>query len=762
MPELVRTYTERYINSAWSDISAYVVGDIEYEYLIPSNEENEKLASVGKMRLVMNNEDDLFSTNSNFHRGTPIRVRTVYDDVSKLRFLGTILTINPDTEETGDQYSRVTVVDWMNFAVDHPMIVPQIQTDMTVDDAVAYLLSQMDKQPESVVYHEGRETFEFVFDTIKKETKAYSELNKLSMSEFAPIYLRAGNVLVVESADTRNGTRELTQVPVNYSNSGRLLKEDGGFLLKEDGGKILLDQLFTPNFVSGTHTFTNIEVPEDVMLNRVQVRAYPARYDENNVLLYQLDVGALNIWTFGRVTIKGNWANPDGGEPINALTSSFVPMITGTNYVAFSDMGEDISQNLIITERYGSEGFEHTIFNNGINGFITKFSIFGKGIYPYNPVETVANITGSIGNYGISQLTIDQKYQDGLVAGQFIMDSILDRDKEPRKDVKSITFEASSDNELMQTSQVLDTGDLVWVKNVKPAVDTYCYIQGRKTVITPAGWVTEKFYLKEMDSLRNGLTPIALRFSGLNPSKNAVSFGAYPKHGSGGPHTWSMWFYMRDGASTAPLMSKTNVNISSNNSNDIFTLSSTKQILVRRAFSNGGSTNAGVWASATGTLNGLQNDWHHVAMVYDDSSASNDPLLYLDGVSLPLIEADTPEGVAVDYDNADLVLGNLNVVGAQFLYNFNGYQKDVRIYERFLEPSEVLLLATNENGWQLVPDGLVFQAPAVRTEDYGNLTGTALYPQNKVLDNIFGIVGTPTWNYPSGTAWAIKAYDPNF
>jgi hypothetical protein len=568
---------------------------------------------------------------------------------------------------------------------------------------------------------------------------------------------------VVESADTRNGTRELTQVPVNYSNSGRLLKEDGGFLLKEDGGKILLDQLFTPNFVSGTHTFTNIEVPEDVLLNRFQVRAYPARYDENNVLLYQLDVGALPIWTFGRITIRGNWANPDGGEPINALTSSFVPMITGTNYVAFSDMGEDISQNLIITERYGSEGFEHNIYNNGINGFITKFSIFGKGIYPYNPVETVANITGSVSSYGISQLTIDQKYQDGLVAGQFIMETILDRDKDPRKDVKSITFEASSDNELMQTSQVLDTGDLVWVKNVKPAVDTYCYIQGRKTIITSAGWVTEKFYLKEMDSLRKGLTPVSLYYRNRNAAKNTVNFGAYPKHGSGGPHTWTCWFYMIDLPSTAPLMSKTAEEDTGTNGNDLFINASHTpnynghSLVVRRAFDDG---SAGVWTTASGTLTGKQNAWHHVAMVYDDSGASNDPLVYLDGVSLPVTEKATPTGNAVDYSNAELMIGNVNIPGVEYVYNFNGHIKDARIYNRLLSSYDVMLLVTNPNNYTLVPSGLVFQGPAVRTEDLIP-TGTILYPQNKLLDNIYGIVGTPHWNFSSGsTGYAIKYYRP--
>ena len=762
MAELVRTYIERNISGTWSDISSYVVGDLSYEYLIPSNSEDEKLAAVGEMELVMNNGNGAFSPNPNFQRGTPIRVTTVYEGASKIRFLGNILEIDPDTLEWGDQYVHVTVVDWMNFAIDHPMIVPQLQANMKVGDAVAYVLAQMAKQPESVIYYEGRETFDFTFDTIKKETRAYSELNKMALSEFAPIYLRAGNVLVVESADTRNGTRELTTVPKAPNQLHAILADPNGYaILKIEGTNfaILADERLTPNLATGTVQQTDIEIINgDLLTNRIAIKAYPSRTDAAAVKLYQMDVGAINIWTFSTRTIKGTWANPNGGEPINAVTSSFAPMITGTNYVAFNELGQDISTQLVITERYGTEGFEHTIYNNGIAGFITKFDIYGKGIYPYNPTEHLASVTGSVASYGVAYMTIDQKYQDTTDAAVPLAEMILDRNKDPRLDVKSVTFEASSSPELMQASQYMDTGDLTWVKNVKPAVDTYAYIQGKKTTISPAGWVTEQWYLKEMDSLRNGLNMVALRTPFLSATKVGVSFGTTPRLSDLSQKTITAWLRtLSNGPSTAPILSK----YDGTNGWYFFVLGPAGQLHYRENF----NSTDGQWKTSEGLLTGsFSGVWSHLAVTYDNSSVSNSPTFYFNGAAQTTTVTGSNTSIPVGIVDTDaqglLILNNLSYPAFDYFYSPAWEIKDVRMYERILQPYEIAELASNPNNYTNVQSGLVFQAPTVRREDYGNLTGTVIYPNNKILDNIYGYIGTPNWNFPSGTSFGIRVVSP--
>lgn len=770
MTELVRTYIERYINGSWSDISSYVVGDIEIDYLISSPDDDVKLASVGRMKMTMDNETGNFSPNSNFQRGTKIRVRTVYDGVSKNRFIGTIRKLDPDTLEWGNQYVTVDCVDWMQFAVDYPSIVLELKEDIRSNEAVAYLLSLMSIQPESVTYYTGREIFDFVFDNTRHATQIYTELSRLALSEYGHIYLRAGNVLVVESIETRNGTRTLTNVPVSPSNLHSILSDpNGGLQLRDEATNylILADELVTPNFATGTVQPITIEIENgDALTNRVVSKTYPTREDVSPVLLFKTDRD-IAISTYGTYTLRGNYADPNGGAPISG--KDFNPLLTGTNYI-FMDKERVVNQStqLQITTNYGSQYFEHTIFNNGAKGILTKFEIYGIGIYPYNPMSSPVMATGSVNSYSISEMTLDQRYQDDVNAGVRLAEIISDDEKDPRNRLMSITFDPSMSSEFMQASQYMDTGDLTWVKNVKPAIDTYAYLRGKKSIISPAGQITETWYLKEMDSLYKGLNMVALKFSGLTNSKNVVNFGANKSYQVTGAHTWACWFWMKDSPSQAPLMSMTDTDVSANDANDIFMLNPQNTIGYDRAFSNNGVVNSGYWVMPTGTITGLQNSWHHIAVTHDDQ-ASTVPKMYLDGVEKVVIASSTPQGTAVDYGSAPLMIGNLNVVGAQVQYNFNGYIKDARIYNRILTPDEVLIIAANPTNYLTVRDGLVFQGPCVKSEDYGNLTGTILYPTTKLIDNVFGIRGTPSWNFASGTAtypgnttYALKAYDPNF
>jgi hypothetical protein len=752
MSEFVRTYIERNISGSWVDISSYVVNDIELEYLISSPDADNQLAGIGRLSLVMNNGDGSFSPNGNFQRGIGVRVRTVYDGYSKTRFLGKILNLDPDTLEWGDQYVRVTAVDWLHDAANYPSILPTLQEDMTVDDAVAYLLGLMSRQPESVEYKGGRETFDFVFDNLRNQTNAYTELNRLALSEFAPIYLKAGNILVVESADTRSGLRELTKVPLTNTNSGFLLKEDGGYLLQETGGKIILDQVITPNFASGTVQPIDIEMENGgALTNRGAMKTYPSREDVSSVLLYQLD-SPITISTFGAVTIKGTYADPNGGQPISA--KDFEPLTTGTNYV-FTDKDNVVDQStqLVITPNYGSQGFEHRIFNNGEKGVLRQFKIYGIGIYPYNPLETAVNVTGSINTYSVSEMAIDQRYQDDVNASLRIAEIITDDEKEPRNRLLSITFDASSSADLMQASQFMDSGDLTYIKNVKPSLDTYAYIRGRKTIITLGGVIVEKWYLKEMDSLRKGLKPVALRYTSLNSAQNGVDFGRSSTFDDLDQKTLSGWIYNLGIPANFPPFSKYDgVN------GWYFFGAGSGSMLYNHHF----TPTDGQWETDGMVLSGSAGHWKHVALTYDRTSDANVPSFYVDGLLVVSHASGNPVGTSDTDADANLVLGNFNYPGFQFIYRHNGYLKDMRIYNRILSPSEIALIAANPNNYLTVPDGLVFQAPTVKTEDYGNLTGSVLYPNNLLIDNVYSIRGTPHWYVPSGTAFALKAYDPNF
>lgn len=73
-------------------------------------------------------------------------------------------------------------------------------------------------------------------------------------------------------------------------------------------------------------------------------------------------------------------------------------------------------------------------------------------------------------------------------------------------------------------------------------------------------------------------------------------------------------------------------------------------------FAQGFTGNVGDWRTSVGSLN--LNTWYHVAVVYDSSGASNDPLIYIDGVAQTLSEAETPSGTARPNDSLDVMIGD--------------------------------------------------------------------------------------------------------
>ena len=769
MTELAQTFIERFVNGSWNDISDFVVGDITIEYLISSNRDDDKLASVGMAKMLMDNESGSFTPNSNFHRGTLVRVRTVYNETSKTRFVGTILGIEPDTYDWGDQYVQITVVDWLHAALNFPADTAELQTDLTADEAVAYLLSLMEVQPQSVEYHEGTSTFDFTFSTIKEQTKAYSELNKLALSEFAPIYLKGNGTLVVESFDTRHGQRELTQVPVVPSSLYLILTDpntvNGRAILIADGSgmAILADRTSAPNLVSGSYQPFEIKLePEPTLFNQVEITAYPTRTDPSPVKLFQLDV-PINFAPNMRQTIKGRWANPDGGGAINAF-DIVTPLITGTNYT-FTNFPntQDVSTTLFNLSWFRSSTYNIQFFATRY-GVLRRLDIYGRGIYPYNPISAEVGITGSFSQYGIFRMDIDQKYQDDFNLSQRVAEMIAEDNKDPQNRLVSVSFDASLSPELMQASQYMDSGDLTWVKNPKNSLDTYAYIRGKKTVIAPQGWITETWYLKEADVVRKGLSPIGLRFNkdGRVASENVVDFGAHPNFGTGARYTWMGKFYFV-GASTSSLISMAEESDEGVFENDLFLNASHvpgvyngNSIQIRRRYDNGVGAR---WQTASGSMTPYLNQWVHIAMAFDTTNYRNAPELYING-NLTALENPAPPtgGVGSDISQNKLLIGNISVESDDLAYNLKAIVKDVRIYaERKLEDWEIRTIALS-NTYTTVPNGLSFHTPFVKTEDYGNFTGTILYPDMKIIDAQYGVRGTPSWHFPSGTAFALRAW----
>ena len=110
-------------------------------------------------------------------------------------------------------------------------------------------------------------------------------------------------------------------------------------------------------------------------------------------------------------------------------------------------------------------------------------------------------------------------------------------------------------------------------------------------------------------------------------------------------------------------------------------------------FEHGFTGSQGVWKTNNGSL--TLNAWHHVAVVYDNSSAGNDPLLYIDGVLQAMTETTTPVGTFRSDAAVNLVIGNHAQATTR---TFDGRIDEFRISTSAANADEIAAHAAAVNG----------------------------------------------------------------
>jgi hypothetical protein len=113
------------------------------------------------------------------------------------------------------------------------------------------------------------------------------------------------------------------------------------------------------------------------------------------------------------------------------------------------------------------------------------------------------------------------------------------------------------------------------------------------------------------------------------------------------------------------------------------------------------------------------NTWHHIAVTYDSSSDTTDPIMYIDGTALTigsgLTEVLNSSGTAVSDASKNLVFANV----AARNRGFDGSMCDVRLYDSILSAATIGNLA---NGYHQATD-LVSWYPLLNN-DYTDAVGT--------------------------------------
>jgi hypothetical protein len=169
-----------------------------------------------------------------------------------------------------------------------------------------------------------------------------------------------------------------------------------------------------------------------------------------------------------------------------------------------------------------------------------------------------------------------------------------------------------------------------------------------------------------------------------------------------------------------------------------------------RFYYNYWNTTGGHWGITAPATDSLK----HYAVTYDSNSTSNNPLIYVDGVSQTVTETQTPSGAYFTPPASyNFLLGNYyEVTGIPF----NGFENDFLIYNRILSATEI---AEAYNSRLAIPNrnGLVFAPHLSGAAGLTTFDGSTLAAGNTIADQVSGALGVPAGS-PVGRADTYLTY----
>lgn len=745
--------TEYYTGSAWSDISAYVVGDIKGNNGLGGWRPDQRVGVLGTLNIILNNKSKIFSpmggdavrglsTLTGFNKGSKIRVRGVFDGLSYVIWTGRIASIDSDDLNWGNEQVRLMAVDWMQVPVNYPMQGATIALSKTIDEAMTLLLARLSLQPEATDFDEGIFTFPAVFDNVKRKTMALSEFTKLANSELSYIYVKHDGALRVENFTARQGWRPLDQVWVQPDENAFLLLEDGiGFLLLETGGKIILDEgtLQDAALSTDAESYT-ILIPDDSVLNASIIRAHPVITDTSLKVLYSLGT-PIFIPSGKTFEFSAHYTDPSGLAQVSG-TNMQTPVAT-TDYLANTladGSGTNKTSDQVVTATYYGDIVYYSIANNATAGvYITFLQARGYGIYYANSIESTKDDGVSQGIYGYTPFQFDQKYQKDTYLADMYGLSVIEEYKYPKSRITNMKYLANLNKNHMATFLTLAIGSMFMLTEDRSNISNHYYITDRAFTIKQGGIINVEYGVKQNDSyLSGGLNPIDVEFSGPGGPQDAIDYQYLPHLADLPERSISAWINVDTMAAIGVICG-----MYSDDSGFIFYTSSSNNHL-RLAVKY--ATNQVIWATPNNSL--TANTLIHVVMTRPRTTYDVLPIMYINGsaVTVSDISAVTPAGLPNSELGNHFIIGNAKTATVDYIWGLDGDIFNVKVFDRILTAAEVLEeYNAGAPDHTLVTDGVLFQGPAVYADqgDDASLAGTVLSSTDRLVENALRAVGIP-------------------
>lgn len=269
--------------------------------------------------------------------GNPV-LWTVTDDdgVDHVRFVGFVSDMEPEPGLARMQQVPVECETWMARAMRATVRQLPVCANIRSDDALRYIIDQVDRPPRAIDFAVGDSTFPFVFDDVQPGVKVYDLLARVVRNEGGLLYEQPDGTLVFESRTQRY----IPGSPAAFWNDTNL--ED---LIANRGTRDLVNVIpytITPRRVGAVTTDVLASMPDRIMVTRGDA---PTQ-------------------------IELTYRDPDNPTAAIAGTEVTVPVAT-TDYTATADEdggGGDRTSSATITapaEDIGATSIKLTIENTG-------------------------------------------------------------------------------------------------------------------------------------------------------------------------------------------------------------------------------------------------------------------------------------------------------------------------------------------------------------------------------------------------------------
>jgi hypothetical protein len=737
-------------NVTETDISSRIVSAFDGESGIFTYKDTDRLANVGSLRFEIDNSDGTY-TNFGSFVGKAVSVRLVLGSREKQVWFGYIKNAMPDSGEWGERRILVTALDWISIGNETRVQNIPLATFVTGDEAIPTLLDATPNPPAFTNFEAGYETFPNMFDGALQKTTVYSELDKITKSELGYLYLRFrntsnGETLRFEDYLHRGSTHPLSEVPenivspfhikwANASDSGNVKWRNAS-----DSGLLLLPT-FQQAYFNRTMVDSDWEIGQNV-INQMSVNQIPRHTDTSLVTLWSLG-SPISIGTSQKHYFNGGWTDPNGGTVISAF--DFQTPVASVDYIFNEESdgsGANLSANLILVYFPSVNGFTLGFFNAGPPGYLILAVLRGKGIYKYNPVETLSeNIESQeeIVKTVVSD-AITREYSNNYSVSKTFADGVVAINRTPIKVMKSVSFIGNTSEHLMLAFMFLDIGDKVQIVESEPSHTGNYYIQGIKFKLDVNGIVYFTWYLKE--DVETICEPIAVSVD--VGGVDAIDFGILPYLANLPAFSYSFWIRLFDAlAGYYPITRSVDPGDGNGRRGHEILINKDQKV----TFYSYKTPTDGEWRTTNVVLPSTDT-WYHVVITYDNTTDTADPIIYVDGASVAVTELGTPSGTSDNDSDCPLILFNNsfnpNTPSQEYMTSVDNFVlKDVRVYNKILTPAEVLEINNGEDDYSTVSEGKLFNgiyAPKDNIADYINDT---ILADDWVLDSVHMAVGIP-------------------